>query len=219
MSLAAVFLVATMATAQQGGKEYGKGGEERLAKMTEQLALSPEQVASIKRIHEEHSTKLDALRATAESEQRNTAMKELRKSERKAVQDVLTPEQRTKAEALREERKAARASGHEQKDPAERAAARTAWMTKELGLTAEQAQKVEAIQLQHLTKMQEVKGITDEAQRKSAMKEIRKSQKAAMQAVLTKEQQARLKELAEERKAAKGASGEPKERSAPKEIR
>lgn len=93
--------------------------------------------------------------------------------------------------------------GHQKrhKDPAARAEARTEWMTKELGLTAEQAEKIKAINLQHMTKIQSVKQIEDEGQRKQAMMDVRKSQQAAVQAVLTPVQQDRMKELKAERKA------------------
>jgi len=88
-----------------------------------------------------------------------------------------------------------------EKDPAARAEARTEWMTKELGLTAEQAGKIKAIHLQHMTKIESVKEMEDEAQRKQAMMEVRKSQHAAVQAVLTPEQKDRMLELKAERKA------------------
>lgn len=93
--------------------------------------------------------------------------------------------------------------GHKkmQKDPAARAEARTEWMTKELSLSTEQAEKIKAIHLQHMTKMESVKEIEDEAQRKQAMMEVRNSQRTAVEAVLTPEQQARMKEIKAERKA------------------
>jgi Spy/CpxP family protein refolding chaperone len=88
-----------------------------------------------------------------------------------------------------------------EKDPAARAEQRTAWMTKELSLTTEQAEKIKAIHLQHMTKLASVKEMEDEAQRKQAMMEVRKSQRTAVEAVLTPEQQARMKEIKAERKA------------------
>jgi Spy/CpxP family protein refolding chaperone len=87
------------------------------------------------------------------------------------------------------------------KDPAARAEARAEWMTKELGLSAEQAEKIKAIHLQHMTKIQSAKEIQDEEQRKKTMMDVRKSQHAAVQAVLTPEQKDRMLELKAERKA------------------
>lgn len=93
--------------------------------------------------------------------------------------------------------------GHQkmEKDPEARAEARTEWMTKELGLSAEQAAKIKAIHLQHMTKMQSIKEMQDEDQRKKAMMEVRKSQHSAVQGVLTPAQQDRMRELKAERKA------------------
>ncbi len=87
------------------------------------------------------------------------------------------------------------------KDRAARAEQRTEWMTKELALSTEQAEKIKVIQLQHMTKIQSIKEIEDEDQRKQAMKEVRRSQQTAVNAVLTPEQQDRLKEIKAERKA------------------
>lgn len=105
------------------------------------------------------------------------------------------------------------------KDPAERAAKRTEWMTKELSLTADQAKQIEAIHLQHITKMESVKSMADVEQQKKAKAEVRRSQQSAIQAVLTPEQQARLKELKAERKEKhqeRKAQGQGKEGAAPR---
>lgn len=86
------------------------------------------------------------------------------------------------------------------KDPAARAEARTEWMTKELDLSAEQAEKIKAINHQHMQKMQSIKSMENEEDRKRAMGEVRKSQQTAVHAVLTPAQQDRMQELKAERK-------------------
>lgn len=87
------------------------------------------------------------------------------------------------------------------KDPAARAEARTEWMTKELDLSAEQAEKIKAIHLQHMTKIQSIRSMENEEDRKRALGEVRKSQHAAVQAVLTPAQNDRMQELKAGRKA------------------
>lgn len=87
-----------------------------------------------------------------------------------------------------------------EKTPEQRAAQRTEWMTKELTLSAEQSKKIEAIYLQHMGKMESIRAMEDKEQMKKAMGEMRRSQQAAVQEVLTPAQQDRLAELKAERK-------------------
>ena len=87
-----------------------------------------------------------------------------------------------------------------ERTPEQRAAKRTEWMTKELTLSADQSKKIEAIYLQHMGKMESIRAMEDKEQMKKAMVEMRRSQQAAVQEVLTPAQQDRLAELKAERK-------------------
>ena len=91
---------------------------------------------------------------------------------------------------------------HKHKDPTERAEARTARMTEELSLTADQAEKVKQINQQHAEKMQVLHGQElPKEEKKAKMKEIKDQHRDELRSVLTKEQIARMDELKKERKA------------------
>jgi Spy/CpxP family protein refolding chaperone len=204
--LAGTVVVVPFAMAQdRSGEHARKAGnpEARVERMTKDLGLDAEQAAKIKALTARNVERMAAINTIEDEELRRQEIRENQKAFREAVQRVLTPEQRIKAEALRTERNALRGDGKEgwNADPEKRAEARTEWMTKELGLSADQAAKVKAIHLQHMKKYAEIKAIQDEAQRKTAMAEVRKSQTAALQAVLTPDQQKRMQELKAERKA------------------
>jgi Spy/CpxP family protein refolding chaperone len=189
----------------KSGDHVRKGGnpEARVERMTKELGLDAEQAAKIKALTARNAERMAAINTIEDEELRRQEMRENQKALREAVQSVLTPEQRTKAEAIRAERKAQRGEGKGGKyaDPEMRAETRTEWMTKELGLSADQAAKVKAIHLQHMKKYVDIKAIEDDEQRKTAMTEVRRSQKAAVQAVLTPDQQKRLQDIKAERKA------------------
>jgi Spy/CpxP family protein refolding chaperone len=193
--LAATVLVVPFAMAQEGRMQKDGDGRSRIERMGQELGLSAEQMQRMEAIRAQHAEKNKAIAAMEDQEQRRADMNASRKAQQEAMQAVLTPEQREKAKAMRAERT------NEERDPAARAEARTEWMTKELGLSAEQAEKIKAIHLQHMQKMQEIKGMENEDARKRAMGEMRKSQHAAVQAVLTPAQQERMEELKAERKA------------------
>jgi len=97
---------------------------------------------------------------------------------------------------------AAQAQDKEHKTAAERAAQRTQHMTKELGLTSEQATKVESINLKY-AEQAEAKRAEREADRTVARqegKETRDAFDAELKTVLTAEQYAKWTAKLEERK-------------------
>jgi Spy/CpxP family protein refolding chaperone len=218
--LAGTVLVVPFAMAQdKSGDHVRKGGnpEARVERMTKELGLDAEQAAKIKALTTRNAERMEVIKTIEDEEVRRKEMRENQKAMREAIQSVLTPEQRAKAEAMRAERKAQRGDGKGgwNADPEKRAEARTEWMTKELGLSADQAAKVKAIQLQHMKKYADINAIEDDEHRKAAMTEVRKSQKEAVQAVLTPDQQKRLQEIKAERKAKheqrKGGEGKGRE--------
>ncbi len=89
-----------------GGGRFGNP-EERLKRMTEQLALTEDQQAKIKAIFEKGAEAMKALRPK-EGEQPSDETKakfgELMKAQREEIAAVLTPEQKEKAEKARAER-------------------------------------------------------------------------------------------------------------------
>lgn len=106
MTMMALLLLTTVAIAQpQRGSQGARGGKG--LPLTE-LDLSQEQKAQIKEIQKSTRAEMQALRS-ANSEQRldRDAMKKIMEDAREKMEAVLTPEQKTKLTALKEERKAA----------------------------------------------------------------------------------------------------------------
>jgi Spy/CpxP family protein refolding chaperone len=204
--LAGTVLVVPLTMAQgNGGERNGsdRDPEARVERMTRELGLDAGQAARIKALSASNAERVAAIKTIENEDLRRKEMRENHQAMREAVQSILTPEQRAKAEALRAERKVQRgdAKGSWSADPEERAETRTEWMTKELALSTDQTARMKAINLQHMKKVESVKSIEDVEQRKKAMVEVRKSHQAAIQATLTPEQQARMKEIKAERKA------------------
>jgi periplasmic protein CpxP/Spy len=199
--LCAVLVPAVPVRAQEGNVE-GKDRAARMERMSEELGLTPEQNDRMKAIEQVYAEKAQAIRAMEDKDAQLKARKALHAEKRAAVQAVLNPEQRAKAEALRKERMQERQGRlGDEASVEERAERRTEWLTKELELSDDQAAKVKAIHVQHLGKMEHIRSMPDEAQRRKAMQEVRGSQQKALEAVLTTAQQQRLKELKAQRKA------------------
>jgi Spy/CpxP family protein refolding chaperone len=91
---------------------------------------------------------------------------------------------------------AAQAQDKERKTPEERAQMRTEHMTKELGLSAEQAAKVQAINLKYADQGEELRKERegDHAEARKDGKAMRDAHDAEMKAVLTPEQYTKWQE-------------------------
>lgn len=76
----------------------------RLEMMKNQLNLNDTQTAQIKAIFEDERTKMEALRADTSStmQEKRPKMEAIRQDEETKVEAVLTPDQKTKYEAMRE---------------------------------------------------------------------------------------------------------------------
>ncbi|MFT4093136.1 MAG: hypothetical protein QM640_05815 [Niabella sp.] len=92
---------------KEGGDRKGPGG----MKMYEDLNLTQEQKDKIKAIEDENRPKLQAIRQDAslsDDDKRSKSM-ELRKAQKEKIDEILTPEQKTKLDEkmkkMREERK------------------------------------------------------------------------------------------------------------------
>ncbi len=186
--------------AQQTGPK-----EDRLTRMTLELGLSPEQVERIRAIHEDHAAKVEGLKDLEDKDQRDRAKKEARSAQREAINAVLTPEQQAKAEVLRAERKVAKSRKNQagERTHDERADMQVRRMTQELGLSGGQSTKMKGILVQHMQRMEVAERLADEAQRKEAMEQVKRSKQNAVKAILTPEQRARMEALKAERKAKK----------------
>ena len=119
VAAAALFAIPTAALAQDkpAGEapargERGRGRfspEERLKRMTESLGLTQEQQGKMKAIYEKNAPVFKEFMATGRenlTEEDKTRLRELMKAQGKAIEAVLTPEQKEKAKAEREKRRA-----------------------------------------------------------------------------------------------------------------
>lgn len=80
----------------------------------------------------------------------------------------------------------------------EKADKRTEKMTKELGLSEEQAKKVKALNMEHIQKMEETRAKMEAAKKEAHQN--REEHEAALKTILTPEQAARLDEIKAEQK-------------------
>ena len=72
--------------------------------MMQQLNLTDEQKAKMQKLHEEQRTKTDSIRNSSLSDdEKMTQMKSMRENNRKAMDDILTPDQRSKMQELRKQ--------------------------------------------------------------------------------------------------------------------
>jgi protein CpxP len=70
----------------------------------QQLNLTDEQKAKLEKLHVDQKTRIDSIRNSSLSEEeKTTQLKALRDSQRKAMEDVLTDEQKTKWQQIRAE--------------------------------------------------------------------------------------------------------------------
>ena len=91
--------------APKGGRP-GRDPEARLKTMTEKLGLNEEQQGKIKAIYEKNAPQLKELQAKGRqnlTEEDRTKLRELMKAQNEEVVAVLTPEQKEKFKALRQE--------------------------------------------------------------------------------------------------------------------
>ncbi|RYY90537.1 MAG: hypothetical protein EOO15_02285 [Chitinophagaceae bacterium] len=196
----------TSAGRQGERKEHRKDHRKDMA----QLNLSADQKTKLKAIHQREKAEMDALRSNTalSQEQRRTQAQQVREKYRAEMKTILTPEQQQKAEQMREEVKDHRGAGARDtvnarqhkagKGHGKRGdGAHVKQMQKELNLTADQQQRIKAIRDQYRPQMEalrENKSLT-QAQKKDKARELRKAQMDQVKAVLTPEQQEKMKSL------------------------
>ncbi|MCB0705502.1 MAG: hypothetical protein KDC34_09345 [Saprospiraceae bacterium] len=104
MSLLVLFgfmMAPVFAQAQHGktGKDH-YGPEKHLEKMTEELQLTPEQVAAIKQVDSDFEAETKAVAEKMETA--HAEMRALHQAKRQAVDQILTPEQLAKRKEMKE---------------------------------------------------------------------------------------------------------------------
>lgn len=175
--------------------------DRRIEWMTDELELTKDQQAEIRRIMSEKHQRIGELFGEAgedtDRRQRYREMRKIKKDSRAKIKGVLTDEQVTRVRELREQRRA------------ERPARMTEKLDERLDLDAEQEQQVEAILSEAQDDIHELrrearakKGETDgKSHWKAHKKQVRKIMKGAaddIESVLTKEQAADFSEIREE---------------------
>lgn len=161
----------------------------RMAKMNEKLQLTQDQQAKVKDILSDQWTKQQAIRSNTSLSQQDarTQMRELRKSEHEQIMNVLTPEQQQKAKEMHKGEKGARGM----------AGKRMGYMARELNLTDAQKAQLKPIFEQQRAQMKALKADTSltQEQKHEKFQQLRADGRKQFLAVLTPEQQQKLRDL------------------------
>lgn len=91
---------------QTQGKWKGHRGEKG-NKLAKQLGLSADQQSQLKTIHQDERTQAEAIKnnSSLTPDQKRDQLKQLRQADQQKMESILTPDQRTKFQQIREERK------------------------------------------------------------------------------------------------------------------
>ena len=195
MMVVVMAMLMSSALFAQGRKHGGPHrGEHNADKMKSALNLSDEQYTKVKSINEKYAVKFSEFRKDTVARKHNRdAMKSLRTERENEISSVLTPDQKTKWNAHREEQK--RKHTEKRRDHEARVKA----MKAELALTPEQEAKLKASNEKFGGKL---KGWHD-AQRKENHGEIQKlktEHEAEVKSILTPDQFEKWKIMRQERK-------------------
>jgi Spy/CpxP family protein refolding chaperone len=175
----------------QGHKHGGPHRGERSAdKMKTALNLSDEQYAKVKSINEKYSAKFSEFRNDSTARKSNReAVKALRTEREKEIGLVLTPEQKTKWDAHREEQKKRHADKRKDHE------ARIKAMKAELALTPDQETKLKASNEKFGSKL---KGKRKE--NRGELQKLKTEHEAEVKSIMTPEQFEKWKTMRQERK-------------------
>ena len=199
-SLLAILMITVAAQAQddKGGKKHRKHHQE----FSQKLNLTESQKTELKAINDDFKKQMAELKKNE-----NITVKE-QKEKRKAITDqhqakiqgLLTAEQKTKLEQLKQEHKNKRHDGAKKGDRKGKRGDHKEMMAKmktELGLTDDQTKKMEAARADFSAKAKAIKENTSltDAQKKEQFKELASKQKETTKSILTKEQQDKLESM------------------------
>jgi Spy/CpxP family protein refolding chaperone len=176
--------MSTLVYAQHKGS--GHHHDKLSDKMKTELSLNDTQYAAIKSIEEKYGKQHTSLRkdSTKAKDEKFKAMKALRDEKQKEIDAVLTPDQKSKWVAYQQAQMQKR-NEHMQK-AGERYEEK---MKTDLSLSNEQFDKVKAANKTFIEKLSQLrKEGQPDADRKSAVKEIREEHESSMKSILTPEQ-------------------------------
>lgn len=163
-----------------GRGHHGRGMRHRFGRMAEELGLTPAQQEQVRGVMSRAREERRALRDLP-PEQRGPAMRQMRQRTRGQLEQILTPEQQTRARALR------------QQHGEQRMGRRLEHMRERLGLSPAQEARIRAIFERARAERQRIAAGTAAGQaRHDALSALRTRTRDAMRNVLTPEQQARL---------------------------
>jgi periplasmic protein CpxP/Spy len=169
-------------------------GEHQADKMKSTLGLTDEQYVKVKSINEKYAAKFSGLRGDSTQKNENReAMKSLRTERENEIASVLTPEQKAKWTAIREERK----KKHIEKRRDHEANVRE--MKAALILTPEQETKLNATNEKFKGKLKTWRN-ADRRENRSELQKLRREHEAEVKTILTPEQFEKWKTLRHERK-------------------
>jgi hypothetical protein len=189
--LSALMMISSVMFAQQKNKAAHGA---RLEKMKSELSLNDTQYASIKGINKKYAEQISKIKkdSTSNKTEKHSAVKTLREQKAKEVNAVLTADQKTKYEKLKQERRDKRMA-----ERTARANEHQAKLTKDLGLNDDQALKVKDANkafIQNVKALRERSGESKVAN-KEEIKKLRKEHEATMKSLLTDAQFKKWKEL------------------------
>lgn len=160
-------------------------------KKLEQLNLSAEQKEKMKAINAVFKKNMDALKSNTTISDNDKKLKraEMIKDHKSQIKSILTPEQQEKAKEIRKEVRDEKLESEKK--------GRIEHFTKELNLSPDQSQKIEAINASFKQKMTAVKNnaTLSEEQKKEQIKSLMQGHKADIESVLTDAQKEQLKKL------------------------
>jgi hypothetical protein len=183
ITLAAAVVVMTVSPAlaqQRGGGGFGGGTLFLLTQKSvrEELKLSDEQVKKVTELQEKQRESFQGLRDLSQ-EERRTKMQEAVKAQSEAIAKILQPQQLKRVKQIALQQAGARAVNDEE-------------VAKTLKVTDEQKEKIREIQRESFEKLRELGFDEDKAKEREA---LQKETNGKMMAVLSSEQQAKLKEM------------------------
>lgn len=180
--------------AESGERNRGRSLEERvehhLRRLTRRLELNEDQVALARPILLRHAPSPGTLRALSR-EDRHARMADIRTAVRSDLEEVLTPDQLERFDAMRfRHRRGHGARGLEH---------RLERMTELLELTTDQADRVRSVFDAAHTRRAEIRELDGEA-RRDARQALKSEVRASLSEILSEDQMARLREHREERR-------------------
>jgi hypothetical protein len=183
LAAAVMVMAVSPALAQQrggGGRGFGGGTLFLLTQKSvqEELKLSGEQVKMVTELQEKQRESFQGLRDLSQ-EERQTKMQEITKVQNEAIAKILKPDQLKRAKQIALQQQGPRAVNNEE-------------VAKALKVTDEQKEKMREIQRESFEKLRELGFDEDKAKEREA---LQKETNGKMMAVLSSEQQAKLKEM------------------------